>query len=276
MTVGNPLRAELRSTASECAGATRVAALAHACLSICLLFATAAAFAAADYAREKRWADQITPSIVVGDPVYLTQQNGHKFLGIYTEADDKRMGVVVVHGIGVNPDWGMIGTLRQRLPDLGYATLSIQMPVLAAEARAEAYTETFPEAEERLQLAVAWLADKGYERIAIVSHSMGSRMTYAYMKRNPVEFDAWVAMGMSATPDGYPPPLAYSGIGVPILDLYGSKDLPQVLSGAPLRRASLAANAAAKQVVIPHSNHFFTDHEAEMIKAVKDFLDSVK
>ena len=248
----------------------------RACLGVCLLLASATAFAAADYAREKRWADQITPSIVVGDPVYLTQQNGHKFLGIYTEADNKRMGVVVVHGIGVNPDWGMIGTLRQRLPDLGYATLSIQMPVLAAEARAEAYTETFPEAEERLQLAVAWLADKGYERIAIVSHSMGSRMTYAYMKRNPVEVDAWAALGMSATPDGYPPPLTYSGIQVPVLDLYGSNDLPQVLSGAALRRASLTTNTAAKQIVIANSNHFFADHEAEMIKAVKDFLDSVK
>ena len=251
-------------------------ALLRSCLSVCLLLAASAAFAAADYAREKRWADQITPSIVVGDPVYLTQQNGHKFLGIYAEADNKRMGVVVVHGIGVNPDWGMIGTLRQGLPDQGYATLSIQMPVLAADARADAYAETFPEAVERLQLAVAWLADKGYKRIALVSHSMGSRMAYAYMKRNPVEVDAWVALGMSATPDGYPPALTYSGIRVPVLDLYGSADLPPVLAGAALRRASLAANAAAKQIVIPQSNHFFADHETEMIKAVKDFLDSVK
>ncbi|MBE0620838.1 MAG: DUF3530 family protein [Burkholderiales bacterium] len=248
----------------------------RACLIVCLLLVSISAFAAPDYAREQRWADEITPAIVVGDPVHLTQQNGHKFLGIYTEAANAKMGVVVVHGIGIHPDWGMIGTLRQRLPDLGYATLSIQMPVLAADARAPAYAETLPDAVERLQLAVHWLADKGYKRIALVSHSMGSRMAYGYMKRNPVEVDAWAALGMSAAHELHIPGLVFSGIEAPVLDLYGSKDLPQVLAGAALRRASLIANAASKQVVIPGSDHFFAGHEAEMVKAVKDFLDGVK
>lgn len=248
----------------------------RACLIACLLLVSASAFAAPDYAREKRWADEITPAIVVGDPLYLAQKNGHKFLAIYTEAASAKMGVVVVHGIGIHPDWGMIGTLRQRLPDLGYTTLSIQLPVLAADARAEAYAETFPEAVERLQLAVDWLADKGYRHIALVSHSLGSRMAYSYMKRNPVNVDAWAALGMSATPDGHAPALVYSGIRAPVLDLYGSLDLPQVLAGAALRRASLAGNPASKQVVIPESDHFFAGHETAMINAVKDFLDSVK
>ena len=213
----------------------------HACMAACLLLASTAACAAADYAREKRWADEITPAIVVGDPVYLTQKNGHRFLGIYTETANAKMGVVVVHGIGIHPDWGMISTLRQRLSDFGYATLSIQMPVLAANAGASAYAGTFPEAVERLQLAVAYLKDRGYKRIALVSHSMGSRMAYDYMKRNPVEVDAWAALGMSAAPDGRSPALLYSGIEAPVLDLYGSRDLPQVLAGAALRRASLSA-----------------------------------
>src|SRR5580765_2874984 len=38
-----------------------------------------------DYAREKRWADEITPGLVVGDAIYLQQKSGHKFLAIYTE-----------------------------------------------------------------------------------------------------------------------------------------------------------------------------------------------
>ena len=37
----------------------------------------------ADYAREKKWADEITPGIVVGDPVYLEGRAGHKFLTIH-------------------------------------------------------------------------------------------------------------------------------------------------------------------------------------------------
>ena len=30
-----------------------------------------------DYEREKRWADQILPSIMVGEPVWQEQSNGH-------------------------------------------------------------------------------------------------------------------------------------------------------------------------------------------------------
>ena len=86
---------------------------------------------APDYAREKRWADEITPGLVVGDAIYIAQKSGHKFLAIYTEAKPARAAVIVVHGLGVHPDWGLIGALRSGLADQGYATLSVQMPVLA-------------------------------------------------------------------------------------------------------------------------------------------------
>jgi pimeloyl-ACP methyl ester carboxylesterase len=244
-------------------------------ISLLLLAVSAAAFAAPDYGREKKWADEITPGVVVGDPLYLTQKNGHKFLGIYTEAGKARMGVVVVHGIGIHPDWGMVGTLRQRLPDHGYATLSIQMPILAVDAKSESYAAHFPEAVERLQLAVAYLKGKGYKRIAVVSHSMGSRMSHPYMARNPAEVGAWASLGMPAAL-GSGAAITYDGIKAPVLDLYGANDLEQVLAGAAQRKASLKGNAVSKQVMIPNTDHFYADHEDAMVTAVKNFLDGVK
>ncbi len=244
-------------------------------LILLLLVVPVSAFAVPDYAREKRWNDEITPGIVVGDPVYLEQKNRHKFLGIYTEATNARMGVVVVHGTGIHPDWGMVGTLRQRLPDHGYATLSIQMPILAVDAKPETYAALFPEAVERLQLAVAYLKSKNHKRIALVSHSMGSRMSHAYMARNPSDVSAWAALGMPAM-FGTGAAITYDGIKVPVLDLYGVNDLPQVLSGVDKRKASLKGNAASRQVMVRDTDHFFADHEEAMIKAVKDFLDGVK
>ena len=145
----------------------------HAGLVFLLLTVATPSFAASDYAREKKWADEITPAIVVGEPVYLQQKNKHKFLALYTQAPKASMGVVVVHGMGIHPDWGMIGTLRHRLAEQGYTTLSIQMPVLGNEHKGDAYRQTFPEAAERLQLAVDYLKAKGYKHIALVSHSMG-------------------------------------------------------------------------------------------------------
>jgi len=247
----------------------------RATLSLLLLIMSVSAFAAPDYAREKRWDEEITPGIMVGDPLYLTQKNGHKFLGIYTEADKAKAGVVVVHGSGIHPDWGMIGTLRQRLPELNYATLSIQMPILAVDAKPEAYAEHFPEAVERLQLAVAYLKSKGHTRIAIVSHSMGSRMSHAYMTHNPAEVGAWASLGMPAA-FGSGAAITYETVKAPVLDLYGANDLPQVLAGADPRKASLKGKAASKQRVIPDTDHFFAGKEQAMVMAVKDFLDSVK
>lgn len=233
----------------------------------------AAAFAQqSDYAREKRWEAEVTPNVVVGDPLHLGQKNGHKFLGIFTEAPNARMGVVVAHGIGIHPDWGMVGTLRQRLPERGYATLSIQMPILGVDASPQDYLPLFPEAVERLQLAVAALQAKGLRRIALVSHSMGSRMGHAYMLSNPPAVLGWASLGSGTGPG---PVLTFAGIQAPVLDLYGANELPQVLQGAAARKASLAANPRSRQVVIPRTNHFFSDREDAMVKEVADFLDAL-
>src|SRR5688572_10377941 len=99
------------------------------------LLAPAAAGAQADYAREKRWADEIVPTLVVGDPVYLALRNGHRFLAIWTPNAKAHAGIIVVHGLGVHPDWGLINPLRSQLAEQGYATLSVQMPVLMSEMR---------------------------------------------------------------------------------------------------------------------------------------------
>ena len=86
-----------------------------------------------------------------------------------------------MHGLGVNPDWNLIGVLRSALADLGFATLSVQMPVLAADAPRDDYAELFPDASERLAAAATWLRAKGYARIAVVSHSMGAAMVNAWL-----------------------------------------------------------------------------------------------
>ena len=234
-----------------------------------LFFLTSEGFAAPDYAREQRWADEITPAIIVGDSILLTQKNQHQFLGIYAQADNASTGLVIVHGMGLHPDWGMISTLRQELFEYGYTTLSIQMPVLSADAGYELYPELFPEVVERLQIAVAFLKGEGYKRIAIVSHSNGSRMSRVYMARNPKDVNAWVALSLTQGD-------SFEGVNVPVLDLYGEKDLPHVLSATDKRQASLDGNVLSKQKVIADADHFFAGYEDKMVEVVRGFLDGLK
>jgi pimeloyl-ACP methyl ester carboxylesterase len=236
-------------------------------LLFALLFSLSAS--AADYARERKWADEVLPAVLTGDPVWLEvldgKYSGHKFLTLYTEAPQAKAGVIVVHGMGVHPDWGLIGPLRQNLPELGYATLSVQMPVLQADAKGEDYPATFDEAAARIGQAVAFLKAKGYQKIVLVTHSLGCRMTARYLEQTPnAPIDAWVAIGASAALD-------YRKLKFPVLDLYGENDLPQVLQAAGQRAKGLKGKSA--QVVVPKADHFFEGHDAALLANVRGFLD---
>lgn len=230
-----------------------------------LLLSFALSASAADYAREKKWADEIAPGIVVGDPVFLELKQGHKFLTLYTEAAQPKAAVIVVHGLGVHPDWNLIGVLRSGLAEQGYTTLSVQMPVLAADAQSDAYPATFDEAAARLQVAADFLKAKGYGRVGIVSHSMGSRMSLHYLNQKPATpVKAWVAIGMQGGD--------YGRLKIPVLDLYGDNDLPGVLQSAKARAASFKVKGS-KQLAVPRTDHFFNNRDAELLKSVVDYLD---
>jgi pimeloyl-ACP methyl ester carboxylesterase len=221
---------------------------------------------ASDYTREKEWADEIVPGLVVGEPITLKQANQHPFLALYTPAKDPRRAVIVVHGLGVHPDWGLIGVLRGALADQGYTTLSLQMPVLKNGANEADYVSTFPEAKERLQLAVDFLLAKGYDRVAIVSHSMGSQMTYAYLTDRPdPSVKVWVMLGMARKVD-------FDELRLPTLDLYGENDLPEVKASAAVRRLALLGRSASRQQVMPTADHFYTGLDDELVSAVADYL----
>ena len=233
-----------------------------------ILCAGTVAAAQPDYGREKRWADEITPALLVGDPVYLTQKSGHKFLTLHARNAKARAGVIVVHGLGVHPDWNLNNPLRSQLAEQGYATLSVQMPVYAADADRATYPTLFPDAAERLQVAVAFLREQGHRKIALVSHSMGARMANHFLVNTAQPgVDAWVAIGLLGE---YVQPAKLTS---PILDIYGEKDFPDVLALASKRAAALRAIRGSGQIQVAGTDHFFNGAEAELVQHIKRFLD---
>jgi pimeloyl-ACP methyl ester carboxylesterase len=226
------------------------------------------ALCAADYAREARLAQEIAPTIVVGDPVYLKTGKQPRILALYTEATPPaiaKAAVIVVHGLGLHPDWGLINGLRTGLAEAGISTLSVQMPVLAADAPREQYATLFQEAGERFAAAVAFLRERGAERIAIVSHSMGASMAAAYLQTSPsAKLAAWVPIGMLIPFDSRP--------AMPVLDVIAERDFPQVRDIAPKRAASLPRDACSKQVVIAGTDHYMENRQKELVAAAVPFL----
>jgi len=225
---------------------------------------TAVAAPAMDQAREERWAREVVPSIVVGDPVYLATAASPKVLAILAvPAGAAAGGIVVVHGLGVHPDWGLIGGIRSALADAGYVTLSVQMPVLDANATRDDYAATLPEASERIASAVAYLRARGIAKIAIVSHSMGASMANAYLARQAV--DAWAPIGMFG-PFATPPK-------EPVLDIVAETEIAPVRETAPARVSTLPKDRCSRQITIAGADHYFDRQQKELVAAISAFLE---
>lgn len=235
-----------------------------------LVFAVYSSAFAMDYEREKRWSDQILPAILVGDPVWIKQKNGHEFLALYTVAEKPRGAVIVGHGRGWNPDFELYGSLRTRIAEAGYTTLSIQLPVLGPGAKVGDYIPTYGDGAERYELAAKFLRDKGYKNVSIVSHSLGATMANYYLiKADDVPVKAWVFIGIINGLE------EMFRIKIPVLDVFGSKDWEITQVGAYERKKQIDKVPGSQQVIVPDALHFFEGKEGDLVNVVVSFLDQV-
>ena len=236
---------------------------------------TAAMPDSSDLGKEQRWRDQIVDSLMDGDAVDLNA-NGLTILGLYTEADeDTGRGALIVHGIGVHPNWQqVVYPLRTGLPQQGWSTLSIQMPVLPNEAADADYGPLMDEVAPRLDAAITYLHEQGAERVAIVAHSLGATMANDYLATHPRAVAAFVAVGLSSGGEhaGRDNAELIGRVQVPTLDLFGQNDLDAVVSGASERAEAASANAGYSQVQVPGANHFFDGKDKALVEIVADWL----
>ncbi len=257
-----------------CTTGARLAGL----FALLLALATGPA-AASDTAKENRWREQIVPALLDGEAVTL-KAGDTEFLGIYTEqtAARARGAVILIHGMGVHPDWpDVIQPLRMALPEYGWSTLSIQMPVLGNEAAIRDYAAIWNEAPPRIGAAVAWLEKKGIRNIVLVAHSLGASMATSYLAGKPSQsVRALVAIGLSDLDlDASMSSVAHlEKIRVPVLDLYGALDMRLILDTAKKRRAAArrAGNRNYVQFQMAGADHFFRGQEEALIRKVRSWL----
>lgn len=250
-----------------------------------LLSGLSAAYAASsttsNIAKEKRWAEQIKDNLVDGELVWLSAKGQkEKFLGIDTKetAAHAQGGAILLHGMGAHPDWpDVIFPLRTRLPEYGWTTLSIQMPVLDNDASLADYAPLFAEVPGRINAAIALLKSKGINNIVIIGHSLGATMGAYYLsrhKKKDISAFVGIGMGMNKQYKSMDTPTSLANITIPVLDLYGEEDLFSVLSSVK-RRANAATQAGNKnyyQLRIPGANHFFRDQDEVLVKRVGGWL----
>lgn len=244
---------------------------------ISIFLITAQAASKSDLAKEKRWKNQIVDSLIVGEDITL-KADGVEFLGLYAEpaTDYSKGAVIILHGMGVHPAWpDVIEPLRMQLPDLGWHTLSLQMPVLNNEAKETEYSPLFPEVPARVQAGIDFLKSKGIHNIVLSGHSMGAVMA-AYYLATKGELDVKV-LAIIGNDVGVPQKPYMDSLkhfkkikDINIVDVYGSEDNKLVLDTVKVRMplGIKMHKGRYQQLKIEGANHFYNGKQNELVNGL--------
>lgn len=259
-----------------------------------------------DTEKEKYWEKEVRNKIQIGK-VESLDANNHKFLAVFTpESSNFPQGaIILLHDYGGHLDWPrLINPLRTRLPDFGWSTLSLQMPIPKDSTPATEYEPLFKEASKRIEAGVIFLQAKGIRNIVLVGHGLGASMGAYHLSTNAktgIQAYIGISMGLLDTKPELGILQMMEKIRIPILDIFGLNDRPEVTLSAPnrIRSAKRGATLAFKnqdikmlsqsiranrpgtdsagfvsfrQIKINGADHFFSQQEDLLIKRIRGWL----
>jgi hypothetical protein len=179
-------------------------------------------------------------------------------------------GVLLLHDTGAHADWpGVIGTLRQTLPQYGWTTLSLQLPPPEAAATAE-------QTPARVRAALTLLAGKNIRNIILLGHGSGALAALRYAADNHGAVNGLILVAMGPVDDA----ALLNSANVPIYDIYGSAESLEVLRAGTLRlqegrrmvRQDGAELPRYRQFVVEGADHFFGEQTDILQRRVRGWL----
>ncbi|MEM7027802.1 MAG: alpha/beta fold hydrolase [Pseudomonadota bacterium] len=209
------------------------------------------------------------------------EANSQTFIGLFNQQTAlKAAGAIIfLHGMGGHADWPyIISPLRQSLPEHGWSTLSIQLPLLSMATPIEDYGQTLDTAAARIEAAVRYLRSKKFLNIVVVAHSFGAANALHYLTdgQRP-KIIALVAIGLQEYAFLKPTidTLALiENARIPLLDIYGERDYQRVIKQAPDRRlaANKGNNDKYSQIEVAGADHYFLKMEDALAKRIRSWL----
>ncbi|MBS3955013.1 MAG: DUF3530 family protein [Methylomicrobium sp.] len=233
---------------------------------------------ATDIEREAEYARFIGEQLEIGEVIRLDAEN-KKFLAIYTETPqtDTLYAAILLHDKDGYPDQKpLIHSLRTTLPHHLWATLSLQTPVLEKGAQTIDYLSLFPELIARLKAANDYLKNKKIENVVLIGHGLGALMALYGKTQLKDQFKAVVAISLPVMDETiqseYQAVELLKKTEVPILDLYGGLDRPEIITTANKRRLAAKENKGYRQDRLEFEKTDSPDDEKLIVKRVYSWL----
>ncbi|MBT2969120.1 MAG: hypothetical protein B6D72_19765 [gamma proteobacterium symbiont of Ctena orbiculata] len=248
------------------------------CLLLLLIIASLESLHAANLSREQRISEGLTGGALIGDPVWL-EAGSVRFLAIHMEsfAAVRRGGAILLHDSGAHADWHeVINPLRHHLAERGWETLSLQLPLGDDPSDLSGSASLLSLSRPRIKAGIDFLNGRQIEETVLIGHGLGAAMAMDFIAGQGEGIGALVAIGITPGGEGEEEPLArVLGVSdVPILDLYGSLDLPAVVDSARERRTLAVRNGRDRyrQERVSGADHFFSGMQEELNNRIAAWL----
>lgn len=191
---------------------------------------------------------------------------------VYLSGPDSKRALILAHGKGKHPTWLVVDPVRKAVNSkLGYHTISLKMPT--GYDNWKEYVDGFPMAYDAIEQAVAFLKhEKGVTQVYLFGHSMGGRMSSAYIYE--IEEHGLAGLIVAGCRNNGGQLLSCEqnlrGANLPILDIWGG-DNGKDVEAASARKDMVSDSYT--QVKIPGANHKFEGYEDELVNAVSSWLE---
>ncbi len=242
---------------------------------------------AANQAREQLLAHELIKHVDKNEVVWLND-NTSDFLILKADyvSTNRRGGVILLHDIDAHPDWPeIISPLRNSLPEKGWPTLSIQLPLLSSEVEFTAANQQriIDQAKPRIIAAVEHFTNMGIYNIVLLGHGLGATAMAHFLSGNlqqnhAIYIKAFIAIRFrihqQLDPEYQPQKLLKLKTNFPILDIISSDESTFYQREARLRKtaAKQSLNPNYKQEQLSSANNNFYGMELLLTTRVNGWL----
>lgn len=245
-----------------------------------LLLCSAMTCVASDEKRELEFATDIQKTLTVGHAIQLDASN-KKFLGLYTDTTkNPRAGIIILlHDTGGHPNQqAIIKSLRTFFPEHNWATLSLQMPIREASAPIEDYFSLFPNAKARLLAGIQFAKKEKAEKIVVIGYGLGGLMASFALTEKAPDVNALITISLPVLETNVKEAETLQiipKITLPMFDIYGALDMPNVVNSARERQVAGKINPQYRQIKLEDEGHFYLHDEGLLVKRLYSWIERV-
>ncbi len=246
----------------------------------CLIFwlIAPALWAASDVIVETDLAADLSAGLRQGSVLRL-ESSGRSFVAIFDRSHtaETRGVAILLPEAGLRADAGIMKALRKVLPDHGWNTLSVQLPVLETEATGDEYLTLLPDSRRRIGAAVGRMKAEGMTHIALIGHGLGALAALSYIGLDDDDSIQALVLLSPWWPRQKDESLAswLAGVSIPVLDIRAERDQPRILATADDRQLLLKGRIGDRHWRISGVGHHYRGREEALAKRIYGWLQAV-